>query len=117
MLEGVASGVKALNMCVSVFHSQNLIKLDLSHNGLSSTKLGMGVQLENLQELLLAKNKILALRSEELEFLGNSSLRKLDLSSNPLKEVRCKSGVASYDTFRCAQSLCCTDGNLRFLVK
>nr|7DA7_A Chain A, Toll-like receptor 3 [Mus musculus]7DA7_B Chain B, Toll-like receptor 3 [Mus musculus]7DAS_A Chain A, Toll-like receptor 3 [Mus musculus]7DAS_B Chain B, Toll-like receptor 3 [Mus musculus] len=67
-------------------NQKNLIKLDLSHNGLSSTKLGTGVQLENLQELLLAKNKILALRSEELEFLGNSSLRKLDLSSNPLKE-------------------------------
>ncbi|MEJ1285079.1 family with sequence similarity 149 member A [Cricetulus griseus] len=69
------------------FRSQkNLIKLDLSHNGLSSTKLGTEVQLENLRELFLSKNKILALRSEELNFLGNSSLQKLDLSSNPLKE-------------------------------
>ncbi|XP_029387821.1 toll-like receptor 3 [Mus pahari] len=67
-------------------NQKNLIKLDLSHNGLSSTKLGTVVQLENLQELLLAKNKILALRSEELDFLANSSLQKLDLSSNPLKE-------------------------------
>lgn len=67
-------------------NQKSLIKLDLSRNGLSSTKLGTGVQLENLQELLLAKNKIFALRSEELDFLGNSSLQKLDLSSNPLKE-------------------------------
>ncbi|XP_051025701.1 toll-like receptor 3 [Acomys russatus] len=69
------------------FKSQkNLIRLDLSHNGLSSTRLGTEVQLENLQELLLANNNILALRSEELDFLGNSSLQKLDLSSNSLKE-------------------------------
>lgn len=77
------------------FHSQNLIKLDLSHNGLSSTKLGTEVQLENLRELLLSKNKILALRSEELDFLGNSSLQKLDLSSNALKEVRSQGQTAS----------------------
>ncbi|KAK7812348.1 hypothetical protein U0070_023258 [Myodes glareolus] len=67
-------------------NQKNLIKLDLSHNGLSSTKLGTEVQLENLRELLLSKNKILELRSEELDFLGNSSLQKLDLSSNALKE-------------------------------
>ncbi|MBZ3885798.1 Toll-like receptor 3 [Sciurus carolinensis] len=65
---------------------QNLIKLDLSHNGLSSTKLGTQLQLENLQELLLSNNKIHALRSEELDFLGNSSLQKLELSSNQIKE-------------------------------
>ncbi|XP_032725841.1 toll-like receptor 3 [Lontra canadensis] len=65
---------------------KNLIKLDLSHNGLSSTKLGSQLQLENLQELLLSNNKIKVLRPEELDFLGNSSLKKLELSSNPIKE-------------------------------
>ncbi|KAI5943828.1 toll-like receptor 3 [Manis javanica] len=65
---------------------KKLIKLDLSHNGLSSTKLGTQLQLENLQELLLSNNKIHALRPEELDFLGNSSLRKLELSSNQIKE-------------------------------
>lgn len=104
-------------MCVSVFHSQSLIKLDLSHNGLSSTKLGTWVQLENLQELLLAKNKIFALRNEELDFLGNSSLQKLDLSSNPLKEVRGQGEITPFLTFRFVPSLCCTDSKLRFLVK
>ncbi|KAM7111553.1 toll-like receptor 3 isoform 1-T3 [Molossus nigricans] len=63
-----------------------LIKLDLSHNGLSSTKLGTQPQLENLQELLLSNNKIQVLRREELDFLGNSSLKKLELSSNQIKE-------------------------------
>nr|WKA14400.1 toll-like receptor 3 [Equus przewalskii] len=65
---------------------KNLIKLDLSHNGLSSTKLGTQLQLENLQELLLSNNKIQALRRDELDFLGNSSLKKLELSSNQIKE-------------------------------
>ncbi|XP_003792816.1 toll-like receptor 3 [Otolemur garnettii] len=67
-------------------NQKNLIKLDLSHNGLSSTKLGTQVQLENLQELLLSSNKIHVLRSEELDFLANSSLKKLELSSNQIKE-------------------------------
>lgn len=65
---------------------KNLIKLDLSHNGLSSTKLGTQLQLENLQELLLANNKISALKREELDFLGNSSLKRLELSSNQIQE-------------------------------
>lgn len=65
---------------------KNLIKLDLSHNGLSSTKLGTELQLENLQELLLSNNKIHVLRREELDFLGNSSLKILELSSNQIKE-------------------------------
>ncbi|XP_068951794.1 toll-like receptor 3 isoform X1 [Petaurus breviceps papuanus] len=60
--------------------------LDLSHSGLSSTKLGTQVQLENLQELLLTNNKIHTLKKEEFDYLGNSSLRKLDLSSNQLRE-------------------------------
>ncbi|KAL2781173.1 toll-like receptor 3 precursor [Daubentonia madagascariensis] len=67
-------------------NQKNLIKLDLSHNGLSSTKLGTQVQLENLQELVLSNNKIHELRSEELDFLANSSLKKLELSSNQIKE-------------------------------
>ncbi|XP_017362480.1 toll-like receptor 3 [Cebus imitator] len=67
-------------------NQKNLITLDLSHNGLSSTKLGTQVQLENLQELLLSNNKIQALKSEELDFLANSSLKKLELSSNQIKE-------------------------------
>ena len=70
------------------FLSQNLIKLDLSHNGVPSTKLGTELQLQNLQELLLSNNKINVLTLEELDFLGNSSLKKLELSSNPIKEVR-----------------------------
>ncbi|NP_001166500.1 toll-like receptor 3 isoform X1 [Cavia porcellus] len=68
-------------------NQKNLVKLDLSHNGLSSTKLGTQLQLENLQELRLSNNKIHALRSEELDFLGNSSLQKLELSSNQIKEI------------------------------
>ncbi|KAM4837272.1 toll-like receptor 3 isoform 1-T1 [Thomomys bottae] len=67
-------------------NQKNLIKLDLSHTGLSSTKLGTQPQLESLQELLLAKNKIHTLTNEELDFLSNSSLQKLDLSSNQIKE-------------------------------
>ncbi|XP_008561795.1 PREDICTED: toll-like receptor 3 [Galeopterus variegatus] len=67
-------------------NQKNLAKLDLSHNGLSSTKLGTQLQLGNLQELLLSNNKINALRGEELDFLANSSLKKLELSSNQIKE-------------------------------
>nr|ADZ17136.1 toll-like receptor 3 variant 1 [Sus scrofa] len=66
---------------------KNLIKLDLSLNGLSSTKLGTQLQLGNLQELLLANNKISALKREELDFLGNSSLKRLELSSNQIQEI------------------------------
>ncbi|KAG8512568.1 Toll-like receptor 3, partial [Galemys pyrenaicus] len=65
---------------------KNLIKLDLAHNGLSSTKLGTQLQLENLQVLLLSKNKIHTLSGEEFDFLSNSSIKILDLSSNPIIE-------------------------------
>lgn len=65
---------------------KNLIRLDLSRNGLSSTKLGTQIQLENLQDLILSNNKIHTLKHEELDFLGNSTLEKLELSSNQIKE-------------------------------
>ncbi|KAM5275796.1 toll-like receptor 3 isoform 1-T4 [Hipposideros larvatus] len=65
---------------------KNLIILDLAHNGLSSSKLGTQLQLEKLQELRLSNNKIHVLRREDLDFLGNSSLQKLELSSNQIKE-------------------------------
>jgi toll-like receptor 3 len=68
----------------------------LSHNSLSSTKLGTQLQLENLQELLLTNNKIKALRSEELDFLGKSSLQKLELSSNQIKEVRSNTNYSEF---------------------
>ncbi|XP_028932534.1 toll-like receptor 3 isoform X2 [Ornithorhynchus anatinus] len=63
----------------------NLNILDLSHNHLSSAKLGTRTQLRNLQQLLLSSNKIDILKEDDLEFLANSSLSKLDLSSNQLK--------------------------------
>ncbi|XP_044311666.1 toll-like receptor 3 isoform X2 [Varanus komodoensis] len=64
----------------------NLTFLDVSHNHLSSAKLGSLPQLENLQELVLSQNKITELKNKDFYFLGNSSLRRLDLSLNPLKE-------------------------------
>ncbi|KAM4837273.1 toll-like receptor 3 isoform 2-T2 [Thomomys bottae] len=82
-------------------NQKNLIKLDLSHTGLSSTKLGTQPQLESLQELLLAKNKIHTLTNEELDFLSNSSLQKLDLSSNQIKEQ-----------LKCLDSLNMDDNNI-----
>uniref|UniRef100_A0A8D0LAX9 Toll-like receptor 3 n=1 Tax=Sphenodon punctatus TaxID=8508 RepID=A0A8D0LAX9_SPHPU len=60
--------------------------LDVSHNRLSSTKLGSQQQLENLQELVMSENKISVLKKEDLEFLSNTSLKTFDLSSNPLEE-------------------------------
>nr|ADZ13667.1 Toll-like receptor 3 [Capra hircus] len=65
---------------------KDLIKLDLSHNGLSFSKLGNQLQLENLQELLLSNNKIFSLTPEALDFLGNFSLKRIELSSNQIKE-------------------------------
>uniref|UniRef100_A0A8C8VN21 Toll-like receptor 3 n=1 Tax=Pelusios castaneus TaxID=367368 RepID=A0A8C8VN21_9SAUR len=65
---------------------KNLNILDVSHNRLLSTKLGSQQQLESLRELVLSENKISSLKKEELDFLSNTSLDTLDLSSNPLKE-------------------------------
>nr|XP_060634587.1 toll-like receptor 3 [Anolis sagrei ordinatus] len=65
---------------------KNLQFLDVSHNGLKSIKLGSEQQLESLQELVVSQNKITELKKEDLYFLSNSSLNKLDLSTNPLKE-------------------------------
>lgn len=91
----------------NLFRNQrNLIKLDLSHNGLTSTQLGTELQLENLQELVLSNNKIHVLRREELDFLGNSSLQKLELSSNQIKEVRER--VKSFHPLVCVSLICAT---------
>uniref|UniRef100_A0ABM5GIH2 Toll-like receptor 3 isoform X2 n=1 Tax=Pogona vitticeps TaxID=103695 RepID=A0ABM5GIH2_9SAUR len=65
---------------------KNLESLDVSQNHLSSAKLGSQQQLEGLQELLMSQNKITELKKEDLSFLSSSSLKRLDLSSNPLKE-------------------------------
>ncbi|XP_044311668.1 toll-like receptor 3 isoform X4 [Varanus komodoensis] len=75
----------------------NLTFLDVSHNHLSSAKLGSLPQLENLQELVLSQNKITELKNKDFYFLGNSSLRRLDLSLNPLKEFLnlTKTGITS----------------------
>ncbi|XP_032079733.1 toll-like receptor 3 [Thamnophis elegans] len=67
---------------------KNLAFLDVSHNHLSSTKLGSQQQLGNLQELVMSQNQITKLNKEDLYFLGNSSLKRLDLSSNPIKEFQ-----------------------------
>nr|XP_056711475.1 toll-like receptor 3 [Euleptes europaea] len=65
---------------------KNLKSLDISHNALPSTKLGSQQQLESLQELVMSENKIVELKKEDFLFLSNSSLKILDLSSNPLTE-------------------------------
>ncbi|OCT99563.1 toll-like receptor 3 [Xenopus laevis] len=66
---------------------ENLLFLDMSHNKMTSTALGNKQQLMNMKELLLNSNKIAKLDKEAFEFLANTSLQKLDLSSNPLKEI------------------------------
>ncbi|XP_053315151.1 toll-like receptor 3 isoform X2 [Spea bombifrons] len=72
----------------------------MSHNKLTSTHLG-DRQLHNLKELKLSSNKIVELKKEGLEFLANTSLKKLDLSSNPLKAVTpdCFRALWSLHTF------------------
>ncbi|XP_007439064.1 toll-like receptor 3 isoform X1 [Python bivittatus] len=67
---------------------KNLTFLDVSHNQLRSTRLGSQQQLESLQELVMSQNHISELKKEDLYFLSNSSLKRLDLSLNPLKEFQ-----------------------------
>ncbi|KAM3939823.1 toll-like receptor 3 [Leptodactylus fuscus] len=67
---------------------QSLRVLDMSHNKMTSTALGDKEQLSNLSELLYSHNMINVLKKEDFTFLGNSSLQKLDLSSNPVKEIQ-----------------------------
>ncbi|XP_069056169.1 toll-like receptor 3 isoform X2 [Pleurodeles waltl] len=64
----------------------NLRKLDVSRNMLPSSKLGLQQQLQKLQELRLASNKINQATKEDFGFLSNTSLGLLDLSSNPLQK-------------------------------
>lgn len=82
-----------LNLKLFSFLPQNLKILDISHNHLISAKLGSQQQLENLQELLMSKNKIADLKKEDLYFLSNSTLKTLDLSSNPITEVKIYLGL------------------------
>ncbi|NXC92629.1 TLR3 protein, partial [Certhia familiaris] len=64
---------------------ENLNILDLSYNSLKSASLGLEQQLEKLNELILGSNQITELKKEDFSFLSNTSLKSLDLSSNPLK--------------------------------
>ncbi|CAJ0960362.1 unnamed protein product [Ranitomeya imitator] len=66
---------------------QNLRILDVSHNKMTSTTLGNNGQLPKLFELLFSHNMIKELKNEDFKFLGNNSVQKLDLSSNPVKEI------------------------------
>nr|DBA29141.1 TPA: hypothetical protein GDO54_009397 [Pyxicephalus adspersus] len=66
---------------------QNLKKLDMSHNKMTSMTLGDTEQLIDLTELLFSHNLINELKKEALAFLGNNSVQKLDLSSNPIREI------------------------------
>ncbi|KAG8453720.1 hypothetical protein GDO86_000373 [Hymenochirus boettgeri] len=67
---------------------ENLLVLDMSHNKLTSTTLGNKQQLMNLEELYFSSNQVSVLSKEAFGFLGNTTLQKLDLSSNPLKEIQ-----------------------------
>ncbi|XP_056415458.1 toll-like receptor 3 isoform X2 [Hyla sarda] len=67
---------------------QSLRILDVSHNKMTSTALGDKQQLSNLIEILYSHNMIKELKKENFIFLGNNSLQKLDLSSNPVKEIQ-----------------------------
>ncbi|XP_069833811.1 toll-like receptor 3 [Dendropsophus ebraccatus] len=62
--------------------------LDMSHNKMTSTALGDKPQLSNLTELSYSHNMIKELKKEDFIFLGNMSLQKLDLSTNPVKEIQ-----------------------------
>lgn len=65
---------------------ENLRKLDVSRNDLTTANLGTHPQLQNLQELILSGNKISVLKKDEFSCLSNTSLKLLELSSLPLKQ-------------------------------
>ncbi|XP_066429529.1 toll-like receptor 3 isoform X2 [Eleutherodactylus coqui] len=82
-----ANGIKEING--NPFENlQSLRILDVSHNKMTSTALGDKKQLSNLSELLYSHNMIKELKKEDFMFLGNNSVQKLDLSSNPVKEIQ-----------------------------
>lgn len=66
---------------------QSLKILDMSHNKMTSMALGDTEQLSNLEELSFSHNLINELKREALAFLGNNSVQKLDLSSNPVHNI------------------------------
>ncbi|KAK9398942.1 toll-like receptor 3 [Crotalus adamanteus] len=89
LLRELNLGFNFLNAKNDLFKNlKNLTFLDVSRNSLSSTKLGSQQQLENLQELVMSQNQITELKKEDLYFLRNSSLKRLDLSSNPIKKFQ-----------------------------
>ncbi|XP_040274690.1 toll-like receptor 3 [Bufo bufo] len=67
---------------------QSLQLLDVSHNKMTTTALGDQQQLSNLTELLYSHNMIKELKKEDFMFLWKNSVRKLDLSANPVKEIQ-----------------------------
>ncbi|XP_075716277.1 toll-like receptor 3 [Rhinoderma darwinii] len=82
-----SNGIKEING--NPFENlQSLRILDVSHNKMTSTALGDKQQLSNLTELLYSHNMIKELKKEDFMFLGNNSLQKLDLSTNPVREIQ-----------------------------
>ncbi|XP_061102331.1 toll-like receptor 3 [Conger conger] len=67
---------------------KSLTTLDLSANSLISARLGIVPQLWNLDTLILSKNFIKILKSDDLSFLSNSSIQTLIMSSLPLKTLQ-----------------------------
>ncbi|XP_066574328.1 toll-like receptor 3 [Amia ocellicauda] len=66
---------------------QHLKKFDVSHNGLTSVKLGTQPQLWGLEELILSGNLISVIKKDDFSYLNNTFLRILKLSSLPLKTL------------------------------
>lgn len=66
---------------------QNLTSLDVSVNGLNSTRLGIHAQLRSLEQLSLSGNKIFTLQKDDFSWLNQSSVRVLRMASLPLREV------------------------------
>ncbi|XP_023686515.1 toll-like receptor 3 isoform X2 [Paramormyrops kingsleyae] len=66
---------------------QNLTSLDVSVNGLNSTRLGKQPQLRSLEQLSLSGNKIFILQKDDFSWLNQSSVRVLRMASLPLREL------------------------------